>query len=105
MPIITPLGLPDIFIVPLFAFTFSQVTLIGLWAVFSRTRLWVRLLVALGGTACLEAALDQALKREFAFMTSGAMALTVASLLIVRRFRGRPSRQADGSQPPRENPH
>src|SRR4051794_28696621 len=64
----TPFGLPHIFIVPLFALTFSQVSLLGIWAVLSPSGLWYRLLALVIGTACLEAALDIALVREFVFM-------------------------------------
>ena len=89
-----PFGLQEILLVPLFAVTFSQVSLLGIWAVFSASRAWYRLLGLVIGMACLEAALDIAMRQDFLLMPSVAMALTVASLLVVRWFGVRLFRRA-----------
>jgi hypothetical protein len=103
--IATPFGLPHLFIVPLFALTFSQVSLLGIWAVFSPSGLGYRLLALVIGTACLEAALDIALGKEFLLMPTAAMALTVTSLLVVRGFGIRLSRFADDVPSSRPEAH
>jgi hypothetical protein len=79
-------GLRHILIIPLFALTYSGVSLLGLWAVFSPAAAWRRLVGAAIGTGSLEAAFGSALWPEFRFMPALAMALTVASLLVVRGF-------------------
>ena len=91
----TPIGLPLLLIVPLFALTFCQVSLLGLWSVFSSSALWKRLSGWVIGTAYLEAAFDLDFGSEFLFMPSAAMALTVASLLVVRWSGVRLIRRAD----------
>lgn len=100
----TPFGLQEILLVPLFAVTFSQVSLLGIWAVFSASRAWYRLLGLVIGTACLEAALDIALEGEFLLMPTVAMALTVVSLLVVRAFGIRLSRLPDDVPSSRQEP-
>jgi len=100
----TPFGLQHILIVPLFAVTFSQVCLLGIWAVLSPFWSWYRLLGLVIGTACLEAALDIALGQEFLLMPSVGMALTVVSLLVVRGFGIRLSRFADDVPSSRQEP-
>jgi hypothetical protein len=100
----TPFGLQHILIVPLFAVTFSQVSLLGIWAVLSPLWSWYRLLGLVIGTACLEAALDIALGQEFLLMPTVAMALTVVSLLVLRGFGIRLSRFADDVPSSRQEP-
>lgn len=97
----TPFGLPHIFLVLLFALGFSQVSLLGLWAVFAPSAPLWRALGAAMGTACLEAAFAIAHWPELALMPSAAMALTLASLFVVRAFGVRLSRRADGADPVR----
>ena len=101
----TPFGLQHILIVPLFALTFSQVSLLGLWSILSPSASWKRLSGLVIGTACLEAAFDLGSESEFVFMPSAAMALTVASLLVARLFGVRLDRQADGVDSRRPEPH
>jgi hypothetical protein len=91
----TPFGLRHLLIVPLFALTFSQVSLLGLWGVFFPTASRKRLSGLALGTAYLECAFDRALGSEFLLMPSAAMALTIVSLLIVRRWGARLSRKGD----------
>jgi hypothetical protein len=79
-----PTGLQHCFIVSLLAVTFSQITLLGIWAVLLPLWSWYRLLGLVIGTARLEAGLDFATGAEFLLMPSVAMALTVVSLLVVR---------------------
>jgi hypothetical protein len=100
----TPFGLQHILIVPLFAATFSQVSLLGIWAVLSPFWSWYRLLGLVIGTACLEAALDIALGQEFLLMPSVAMLLTVVSLLVMRGFGVGLSRRDDRVDPSRPEP-
>lgn len=88
----------------LFAFTFSQVSVLGLWSVFSPTAWWKRLSGLLIGTASLEATFDFGSRGEFVFMPSAAMALTVVSLLVARWFGVRLIRQADGVHSRRPEP-
>jgi hypothetical protein len=100
----TPFGLQHMLIVPFCALTFSLVSLLGLWSIFSPSAWKRRLLGAVIGTLCLEAVFDNALEREALFMPSAAMALTVASLLVVRWFGVRPSRRADDVPSSRQEP-
>jgi hypothetical protein len=100
----TPFGLEHILTVPLFILTFSQVSLLAIWAVFSPSGPWSRLLGLLIGTACLEAAFDRALGLEFVLMPSAAMVLTVVSMIVVWSFGVRLSLRVDGAEPSRQKP-
>lgn len=96
----SPFGFQHILIVPFFALTFSQVNLLGLWAVFSQAALWKRLAGGVIGTAYLESAFHLTFDSEFWSMPSAAAALTVVSLLVVRLYGVRLTRQADGVDSP-----
>jgi hypothetical protein len=85
-----------ILVVPLFAVTFAQISLLGIWVIFSASRLRYRLLGLVVATACLEGAFDIGLEWEFVLMPTAAMGLTLVSLIVVRWFGVRLSRSADG---------
>jgi hypothetical protein len=90
-----PFGLRYILFVPLLALTFAQVSLLGIWTAFSSAGSCYRLLGLVVGTVYLESFFEIASDREFLYLPSVAMALTVAPLLVVRGFGVRFYRRAD----------
>lgn len=80
----SPLGLGRILVVPLFASALGQAVLIAVWGVASPISPWMRMAGLVVGAAYLEALLIPGLKGEFLGIASVTIAVTTASLLVVR---------------------
>jgi hypothetical protein len=93
--ILPPFGLERILIVPLFALAMGQAVLIALWGVASASSLWRRLAGLVAGAAYLEALLALGLDGEFLGTATVTIALTSASLLVIRALGIRLARQAE----------
>jgi hypothetical protein len=95
----TLLELREILIVPLFTSALCQSFLLSLWVAASHTKPWKRLAGLGAGAGYLEALLATKLEDEFLGISTVTIAVTTASLLVVRWLGVRSKRQADPSQP------
>jgi hypothetical protein len=76
--------LEHILIVPFFASVLCQAFLLSLWGTASQARLWKRLAGLVAGAMYLEALLAAELRMEFLGIIAITIAVTSASLLVVR---------------------
>ena len=90
-----------ILIVPFFASSFCQSFLLCLWGAASKAMLWKRLAGLVAGVFYLEALTSGDFGREFPGIWTITIAVTMVSLLVLRRFGVIVKRQADLGQPAR----
>jgi hypothetical protein len=96
--LLPPSGPERILVAPLFALTMGQAVLIALWGLASASSPWRRLAGLVAGAAYLEALLALGLDGEFLGTASVTIAVTTASLLVVRVLGVRIVRQAGEGQ-------
>jgi hypothetical protein len=96
--------LREILIVTLFASALCQSFLLSLWVAASQAGAWKRLAGLVAGTVYLEALLATKLREDFQGIATVTIAVTTASLLVVRWLGVRFTRQAEVGQPARSEP-
>src|SRR6185295_344394 len=100
----TPLGLPNILIVPFFASALCQALLLSLWAAVSHVAPWMRLAGLAAGAVYLEGLFAFDLRREFLGTCTITIVVSTATLLVVRWVGVRLRRQDDSRQSARPEP-
>jgi hypothetical protein len=102
--LLPPFGVQRILIVPLFSLAMGQAVLIALWGVASRSSPWRRLVGLVAGSAYLEALLALGLDGEFLGTATVTIAVTTASLLVVRALDVRLDRVTEDGRTGRGGP-
>jgi hypothetical protein len=97
----TLFDLDHILIVPFFASALCQAFLLSLWGAASQVTPWKRLAGLATGAVYLEALLIPDLRREFLGISTITIAVTTASLVLVRWLGVRLRREVDPGQPAR----
>jgi hypothetical protein len=100
----TLFNLEHILIVPLFALALCQSFLLSLWGAASQARPWKRLAGLVAGAVYLEALMATKDQGEFMGIATITIAVSTASLLLVRWLGVRFTRQEDLGQPARPEP-
>jgi hypothetical protein len=100
----TLLELREILIVPLFVLALCQSFLLSLWVAASHTKPWKRLAGLGAGASYLEALLASKLEDEFLGIATVTIAVSTASLILVRWLGVRLTRQEEIGQPARSEP-
>src|SRR4051812_16293496 len=88
-------GLVHLPIVPLLALALCQALLLALWGAASMASPWTRLAGLVAGAVYLEALVPSDLRREFLGISTITIAVTTATLLVVRTLGVRLTRQVD----------
>jgi hypothetical protein len=96
--LLPPFGLRDILVVPLFASVLCQAVLLALWLASSRVSPWRRLAGLVAGAAYLEILFPPVLRQQFFGISTITIAVTTATLLVVRALGVRLARQDDPGQ-------
>jgi hypothetical protein len=99
--ILPPSGLAHILIAPFFALAMCQAVLIALWGAASRSSPWRRLAGLVAGAAYLETLFPRDLRGEFLGTAALTVAVTTASLLVLRALGIRLARQVEEGRPGR----
>jgi hypothetical protein len=102
--LLPPFGVQRILIVPLFALAMGQAVLIALWGVASTSSPWRRLVGLVAVAAYLEALLALGLDGEFLGTATVTIAVTTASLIVVRALGVRLARESEEGRTGRGEP-
>ena len=100
----TPFEFRHILIVPLFASSLCQSFLLSLWGAASQAKPWKRLTWVVIGAVYLEGLLATKLREEFLGIATVTIAVTTASLLVVRWIGIRLTRRAELNHPTQSEP-
>jgi hypothetical protein len=100
----TPMEFKHILIVPYLASAFCQSFLLSLWGAASQAMLWKRLAGLVAGALYLEAIAPRDFSRECPGICMITIAVSTASLLVVKWSGVRLRRQVDPGQPARLEP-
>jgi hypothetical protein len=94
----TPFGLEDVLMVPFIALALCQTLLLSLWGAASQAALWMRMTWLVAGAVYLEALVPSDFRREFLGTSTSTIAVTTATLLVMRRVGVRLTRLDDPGQ-------
>jgi hypothetical protein len=101
---LSTIELVQILIVPFVVSALCQAFLLAMWAVTSQATPWKRLAGLVTGAAYLEALVADDFRREFLGVSTITIAVTTASVLLLRSLGVRLKRQAKVGQPARPEP-